>query len=206
MSKIGGEVSHLRAIVDELTKKMVTVDELSRKVADHESRIQLTTEGQLGLSAKISERGRTTQRWVEYDGIMKTRFMSLAEDGSDWEPWALIYWYRWCLRQTSRADPVTSWGDYKVRVQKAEALIQELGSIIEAKDYLEYAAFRQENLTFHQVCAGGWVGKLSPQVRSWIEDKVAEQVLSNSPRGQETAPSGSSHPIIQRNLRSWEQT
>lgn len=191
-AQLAGELSHLKAIVDELVP---TVAELKAK-------LQLVTEGQLGLSAKLGEREKMTQRWVEYDSILKTRFLSLKEDGSDWESWALLYWYRWCLRQTDRKDPITSWGDYKVRVQKAQALVDELGSVTTAKDYLEYVAFHQTNLTFHQACASGWVGKLSPQVKPWIDDKVAEAVMADTSNGAEAL----THPVVQKNMKSWETT
>jgi len=203
-SQVAGEVSHLKAVVqtvlDILEGQSAAIDALGTRVDELSQRIEVVSTAQVGLADVAKEKGKQTQRWTEYDTILKTRFMSLAEDGSDWEEWALLYWFRWCRRQTSTKDPITSWADFKVRLRKVEALALELGSIRAAKDYLEYVAFRSDlSLNFHQAVSSGWVSKLSPMVQPWIEDRVAEAILAETPAGTEAT----GHPVVQKNLESW---
>ena len=139
------------------------------------------------LEKSVKTRVKSTKSFRDYDLEMRTKFFELSESGEGWEPWALLYWFRWLRRSTNHKDPVTSWADYKSKVGLCNDLVEIFEGIIPAKDYLEYVVNgpHGHDLVFRQACSANWISTLSGQVKAWKEDNQAAEKMRKLESGTE---------------------
>jgi hypothetical protein len=136
------------------------------------------------LEIQMTDRVKRVEKFVDHDQVMKARFLSMSDDDlSDWEPWTLLYWFRFLRRQTTTKSVLTGWAQYQKGLQGMKFLLGELDTVVEVKDYLEYTVFgtgHPEDLSIFQVTSGPWLSKMSGQYRAWKTDREIVERLRNS--------------------------
>jgi hypothetical protein len=183
-SKMAGKLSRNQKEL-EILREMT--EALEQRLEKLEARLEKLAQRIEPLEKSIKTRVKSNQKFEDYDREMKTKFFELPESGEGWEPWCLLYWFRWLRRNTNRIDPVTSWSDYKSKIGLCVKLVDIFDGIIPAKNYLEYVVYgpHGHDLVFRQACAGSWISTLSGQVDAWIEDKEASERMKNQKTGTE---------------------